>query len=220
MGGARKLSAAALMGWVLLLALAAAAFGTLAWLRVPRMLWSMIGAALMLGATGYALQGHPTLTGVSAQPEREALVADPGLIELRTQMFGRFGADGAYLTAADALARSGSSRFEVQAILGGIRGSPRSARLWTALGDALTRHDGGRLTAPARFAFDQAIRLDPRAPGPWFFLGMAQVRSEDFAGAQASWRRALARTAPDASYRPAIARRLALLAQLRTAVDR
>jgi hypothetical protein len=202
------------MGWLMLLALAAAAFASLAWLRLSRLLWSMAGAALMLGATGYALQGRPMLSGSPARPDNRPMGIDPGLIELRTQMFGRYGMEGAYLTAADAVARSGAGSYEVQALLGGIRSSPKSAQLWTALGDALVRHDGGRLSAPARFAFDQAIRLDPRHPGPRFFLGLAQVRAEDFEGAEVSWRQALDRTSPKAGYRPAIAQRLALLGVL------
>lgn len=202
------------MGWFILIALAALALAALAWLRLPRLLWSMAGAGLMLGATGYALQGRPMLPGSLARPDIRAVGVDPGLIELRTQMFGRYGVEGAYLTAADAMARSGADTYEVQALLGGIRSSPDSAQLWTALGDALVRHDGGRLSAPARFAFDQAIRLDPRHPGPRFFLGLAQVRAEDFEGAEASWRRALARTTANAGYRQAIAARLALLMDL------
>ncbi len=202
------------MGWLMLLGLAASSFAGLLWLRVPRLLWSMAGAALMLGATGYALQGRPMLPGSSARPDTRAVGIDPGLIELRTQMFGRYGTEGAYLTAADAVARSGAGSYEVQALLGGIRSSPTSAQLWTALGDALVRHDGGRLSAPARFAFDQAIRLDPRHPGPRFFLGLAQLRADDLEGAEQSWRQALARTAATAGYRPVIAQRLALLQAL------
>lgn len=207
------------MGWLALALLAGAAFGGLALMRVPRLLWSLLGAALMLGAAGYAWQGRPTLPGRPTASDTQTLLADPALIELRTQMFGRFGAEGAYLVAADALARSGSGRFEVQAILGGIGTSPRSTQLWTALGDALARHDGGRLTAPAQFAFDQARRLDPRHPGPLFFLGLAQIRGDDFAAAEASWRRALALTHPDAPYRSAIVDRLALLRRLRAMMD-
>lgn len=207
------------MGWAMLALLLAVAFAALVVLRVPRLLWSMAGAALMLGAAGYALQGRPTLPGQPARPDMRASVPDEGLIDLRTKMFGRYGADSAYLIAADAMARSGSPRFEVQAILGGIRGAPNSAALWTALGDALVRHDRGQLSAPARFAFDQAIRLAPREPGPRFFLGLAQVRGNDFAAAERSWRQALTSTAPNASYRNAIAERITLLARLRTAMD-
>ncbi len=207
------------MGWLLLAALVVVAFAALVLLRLPRLLWSMVGAALMLGAAGYAWQGRPTLPAQPARTDTTDAESIDGLVELRTQMFGRYGADGAYLTAADAMARSGSPRYEVQTILGGIRGAPKSAALWTALGDALSRHDRGQLSTPAKFAFDQAIRLAPREPGPRFFLGTAQVRATDFLGAERSWRQALALTAPTASYRPAIVERLSLLTTLRAMMD-
>lgn len=206
------------MGWAMLAALVVATFAALVLLRVPRLLWSMVGAALMLGAAGYAWQGRPALPDSPARPNLDAAAPDQAMIDLRTQMFGRYGTDGVYLTAADAMARSGSPRYEVQTILGGLRAAPGSVALWTALGDAYARHDR-QLSAPARFAFDRAVRLAPRDPGPRFFLGLAQVRADDFAGAERSWRRALALTASDAPYRGAIAERVALLARLRQAMD-
>jgi hypothetical protein len=209
-----------MMGWLILAALLLVTGAALVLLRVPRLLWSLVGAALMLGAAGYAWQGRPGLSGHPADPGAAGLGVDPALIDIRTQMFGRYGSDGAYLVAADALARSGSPEYEVQAILGGIRQSPGSVALWTSLGDALARHDGGRLSAPAQFAFDRAARLDPRHPGPPFFRGLAQVRGEDYAAAAASWHRALALTPPGASYRDAIAQRVMLLDRLRAMMDR
>lgn len=208
------------MGWLALALLMALAFGALILMRVPRLLWSMIGAALMLGATGYALQGQPDIPARIATPAGKTLATDPAIAELRGQMFGRFGAEGAYMTAADALSRNGSPRHEVQTILGGIRGTPNSVQLWTALGDAIARHDHGQLSPAAVLAFDHAIHLDPRHPGPPFFRGIAQIRAGDVEGAEASWRRALSLTAPDAQYRPAIAERLALIDRLRAMLDR
>src|SRR3546814_7244633 len=65
---ARELQAAeaTLMGWVWLIVIGAAAAGALALLGVGRGLWSLVGAALMLGATGYALQGRPDEPGSPA----------------------------------------------------------------------------------------------------------------------------------------------------------
>ena len=54
------------MGWLALLLIGAGSFALLVALRVDRLLWSFAGAALMLGATGYALQGSPTLPGKAA----------------------------------------------------------------------------------------------------------------------------------------------------------
>jgi cytochrome c-type biogenesis protein CcmH/NrfG len=202
-----------MMGWIALVVLAAAAFGAMIALRVPRLLWSMVGAALMLGATGYALQGSPALPASPVLPDRNSLVVDEALANLRTDIFGRYGADSAYLTAADALSRGGNPRYEVEALLGGIRTSPKSVQLWTALGDALARHDR-QLSPASRFAFDRARQLEPANPGPYFFLGVAQLRSNDFPAARDSWRMALAKTPADAPYRAAIAQRLALLDRL------
>lgn len=220
MGRAGELPPSSLMGWIALLTISATAFAALALLRVPRLLWSMAGAALMLGATGYALQGEPLRPARFAAPQRADLTPDEGLTDLRTEMFGRFGPDSAYLVAADALSRGGSPAYEVQALLGGIRRTPESVQLWTALGDAIARHDGGQLSPAARLAFDRARRLDARHPGPPFFLGLSYVRAGDLAAAEAAWRRALALTAPDAPYRPAIAGRLELLTRLRAVDDR
>ncbi|KQU62618.1 hypothetical protein ASG67_04015 [Sphingomonas sp. Leaf339] len=208
------------MGWIVLAIMMAAAFAALMLLRLPRPMWSMVGAALMLGATGYALQGRPDLPAQKAMPAGEILATDPAISDIRGQMFGRFGAEGTYLTAADALSRNGSSRYEVQTILGGIRGSPKSVQLWTALGDAIARHDHGQLSPAAVLAFSHASQLDPKHPGPPFFLGLALARAGDVDGAELSWRRALSLTAPNAVYRPAIIERLMLIDNLRQMLDR
>ena len=199
------------MGWVMLAILGAAAMALLVKLQVGRALWSMAGAALMLGATGYALQGRPTLAASPAVAAAPEAADDPALIDLRDQMLGRFTGDGAYLVAADAMTRSGDPKAAVQVILGGIRRIPNSVTLWTGLGTALAAHDNGQVSPPALFAFQQATRLSPRHPAPPFFWGLAYVRAGDFAAARPLWRRALALTPQGASYREAIAVRLALL---------
>jgi len=202
------------MGWVMLAAIAAAAFGVLALLKVERMLWSMVASALMLGAAGYALQGRPGLAG---QPVTAGLAPTPdegATIELRDQMLERYTGAAAYLVAADAMTRLGDRRAAVQVLLGGIRIAPRSVVLWTGLGNALAAHDGNQVSAPALFAFQQATRLAPRHPAPPFFLGLAYVRAGDFAAARPYWARALALTPARISYHDAIATRLALLDRL------
>jgi len=201
------------MGWVWLLLLGAGAMGALVLLGVPRLLWSFVGAALMLGAAGYALQGRPGLPASPAVAARAAAEDDSGLVSLREAMWGRFTGDGQWLVAADAMARAGEKRSAVRVVLSGIRATPDSALLWTGLGTALARHDGA-VSPPARFAFARAMRLAPGHPGPPFFLGLALVREGDFAGAQTAWRRALALAPARAAYRGEIAGRLALLDRL------
>lgn len=210
------------MGWLTLFLLGGLAMSALVLLGLRRPLWSLAGAALMLGATGYALQGRPTLPGQPARPEASATPIDPALIDLRDRMLGRpqFSSDGAYLVAADAMTRIGEPRAAVQAILGGIKHVPRSLMLWVGLGEALERHDGGRLSPPALFAFQQARRIAPDHPAPYFFLGLAYVRAGDFAAARPLWARALALSPVQASYHDDIALRLALLDRLQAEMGR
>lgn len=199
------------MGWLTLLLLGAAAFGAMVALRLPRPLWSMAGAGLMLGATGYALQGRPALPAQAAQPESAKSQSDPGLIALRDQMLGHWTAQGAYVVAADGLTRAGAKREPVQVALAGIRKYPDSVLLWVTLGNTVTAHDGGRVSPPALFAFQQAIRLAPTHAAAPFFLGVAQVRAGDFAAGRQSWARALALTPSGAPWRGELEGRLALL---------
>lgn len=202
------------MGWVMLALIAVAAAGALIALRVSRLVWSMVGAALMLGAAGYAWQGRPTLSASPARPAALLAADDPALIDLRERMLGRFTADAAYLTAADAMTRAGERRAAVTVLLGGLNRYPQSVMLWTALGTALAAHDGNQPSPPALFAFRQAIRVAPLHPAPHFFLGLAYARADDFVAARAEWAKALALSPNRASYREPIAMRLMLIDRL------
>lgn len=202
------------MGWLTLILLALATAAALVALRVDRLLWSMAGAALMLSAAGYAWQGSPALPASAARPDALRIADDPALIDLRERMLGRFTADSAYLTASDAMARSGDRRSAVRAILGGLNRYPNSVMLWTALGTALATHDGNVPSPPALFAFQQAIRVAPQHPAPHFFLGLAYVRANDYATARTEWTKALALSPEGASYRRDITMRLMLLDRL------
>ena len=201
------------MGLVWLAALGLGAMALLIALKAARPLWSLLGAALMLGAVGYALQGSPLQPSRPAAPNPIVAPEDPALLELRDAMFGRYTLDAAYLTAADAMTRTGDSESAVRVLLGGLDRIPRSLALWTALGSAMAAHDGS-LSPPARFAFDQAIRLAPDHPAPPFFLGLAHVRADDYAAARPYWARAAALTPARASYRRDVVLRLALLDRL------
>ncbi|WP_183982705.1 tetratricopeptide repeat protein [Sphingomonas jinjuensis] len=200
------------MGWIALLAIVALAMGAMIVARLPRILWMMTGAALALGAVGYALQGSAMLPASPAQPTQVAAESDdPELAVLRDQMLGRFTGDGAYVIAADAMRRSGDKAAAVRVLLGGINRIPDSLLLWTALGTALAANDGERMSPPALLAFCHASRLSPDHPAPPFFAGLVYVRAGDFAAARPLWARALALTPTNAPYRQGIAMRLLLL---------
>ncbi|MEH3105190.1 MAG: hypothetical protein PGN12_14980 [Sphingomonas phyllosphaerae] len=208
------------MGFVALLVLAAAAFAAMAlWLRVDRLLWSMIGAALCLGGVGYAWQGRPTLGAAAPQRTTTVPPVDIEETQLRDSMFGRFNADTAYLIAADAMTRSGNDDAAARVILGGLSKLPRSFILWTWAGVTLSAEAGHRVSPPALIAFRQAARLAPEHPAPPYYLGFAYLEAGDIAKTRALWTRAVQLSPDGTPYRIEIARRLALLDRLIAAND-
>lgn len=207
------------MGWIALALIGVATGGVLWGIGIPRALWVFVGAALMLGAAGYALQGDPVLPGHPVKANAERIDVDPGLIELRDDMLGRYRADTAYLVASDAMMRSGNPAYAVNVILGGIAKYPDSLALWTGLGMAMATHDGGQVSPPVTFAFARAMQLAPRHPAPPFFLGLAYVRAGDLAAARPYWARALALTPPRVAFRGEIVERLAVLDQFLAEMD-
>ena len=190
-----------MIGLVILALLGAAAFGAGVLLGVPRRVWPLCGAALLLGASGYAWQGRPGLGGAPARPDAVPVVVEPALVDLRGRMMGQFTADAAYFTAADALLRAGDRDSAARLMLAGANALPASYMLWTGLGTTLAIHDGDQVSPAALLAFRQAIRLAPRHPAPYFSLGLAYVRAGDLPRARAMWRRAVALTPPGMSYR-------------------
>jgi len=198
------------MGWIML-ALIGLCSAAVLWLAgVSRSLWSFVGAALMLGAAGYALQGSPTVPGHPVAANAEPIDVDAGLIELRDSMLGRYTAEGAYLIAADGVTRAGDSRSAVQALLGGVNKYPRSLALWTGLGSALSLHDG--IVSPAAlYAFKHATQLNEQHPAPPYFLGLAYIRAGEYATARPYWAKALELSPPQQPYHEQIAGQLARL---------
>lgn len=199
------------MGWAMMIAVGLGAAGLLLAFGVRRGMWSTVGAALMLGAIGYAVQGRPGLPDHPVAANAEGVVIDPGITALRGAIFGRFGEDSAYLTASDGLQRAGETESAVRLMLGAVQHKPGDAALWTELGTAIAAHDGGTVSPAAALAFRRAAQLAPDSPGPWFFAGLAQVRAGNFAQAQPLWQRAQVLTPKDAPYRSDIMIRMALL---------
>ena len=197
-------------GWIAVIVIAATASIALAFGGVSRSLWSLIGAALLLAAAGYALQGRGDLRGHAVAADSEPVPVDQATIDIRGAMLGRFSGDGAYLVASDALMRRGSRDTGANVVLLGLSHYPRSLTLWTGLGTALAQHDGS-LSPAARLAFDQATRLAPDHPAPPFFRGQAYLESGDLVAARHFWKRALALSPRAASYRRDIALRLVAL---------
>jgi cytochrome c-type biogenesis protein CcmH len=200
------------MNWLILLLVGIATTGLLWALGVSRRLWTIAGAALMLGAAGFAAQGPRHLTGKPVAANVEPIVIDPGMVAFRDAVFAPSPADGLARASADARLREGDARGAIAGLARDLAARPDDAVLWTALGYTLALHDHG-LSPSAKFAFRRAVTLAPKTPGPAFFLGMAQVDAGDVAAARPAWAYALSVTPANAPYRPDIAERIAAIDQ-------
>ena len=213
MARARQFQAAgAVVNLLILLGVGIAAVGLLWALGVARGLWTIAGAALMLGAAGFALQSKAHVSDHPVQADVTPIPVDPGMVAFREAVFAPSRADSLALATADARLQAGDAHAAAEGLRAEIALRPDDATLWTALGYVLSLHDRG-VSPAAKFAFRRAVTLAPRKPGPVFFLGMAYVDAGDFAAARPAWAYALAMTPKDAPYRADIADRVAAVDQ-------
>jgi cytochrome c-type biogenesis protein CcmH len=196
------------MGWLILLILVATCFGLLWWLGLRGGFLSAGAAALMVGASGYALQGRPDVRGAPAQGG-EAHDIFP-LTDARHAFFGHFTAAESWLLISEALARDGKSEDAVGVLQNAVKRYPGDPQLWIGLGNALVDHSRG-LTPPAELAYRRAAEIVPGHPAAPFFYGLALARSGDRQGAIAIWQRILATAPKDAEWRPLVEQGVAAL---------
>ena len=196
------------MGWLILLLLFALSLGALWGLGVQRGLLKAAAAALLLGASGYALQGRPDLSGAPAQGSEGRDVFP--LTEARHAFFGQFTPAESWLRMSEALARDGKSEDSVGILENAARRYPGDPQLWIGLGNALVDHAHG-LTPPAELAYQRAAELVPGHPAAPFFYGLALARSGDREGSLALWSQILAKAPPNASWRPLVEQGVAAL---------
>lgn len=191
------------MTWVLAGLLALAAFLAMAFvLKAPRAGWEAIGAALIVGIAGYALQANPAMPG-APKDAPESVSGDPAaLVKARQSLDGKPGLPGdKWLVVGDALARNGHYADAAGVLLGAVRQDSGNADAWLALANALVAHAEGTLSPAALFAFQRGMTAAPEHPGPPFFLGLAMAQSGRFAEARGLWADLLARSPADAPWR-------------------
>ena len=196
------------MGWLMLLLLLAASFGGLWLLRLRGPMLTASAAALLVGASGYALQGRPGLPGTSMSQDRPSAIVP--LADARHAFFERFSGAEGWLVMAEALERRGRTEESAGLLQNAVRTRPGDQQLWIGLGNALVAHSNG-LTPPAELAFRRAAALNPAHPAPWFFYGLARARSGDRKGALAIWRDLLTNAPEDAKWRPLVEAGIAAL---------
>ena len=206
------------MGWLLIVILAALVF-VLLWrfanFRGPSL--QLLASALLIALAGYAWQGRPGLAGKPVPPPVRQKLPDSAFAGAREEMLGQFDSASRWLTIADSYHRSGDTQNAAAIIRAGLRAHPQDADLWVGLGNALVIHADGMMTPAAELAFQRASRLAPEHPGPKFFYGLALAQGGKFDEAERIWRSLLATAPADASWRPMIEERLAMLAQAKSA---
>lgn len=187
-------------GWIIAGGLSIVLMVALIWVgRIPRTAWEITAAALLLGLAGYAWQGNPGLAGT---PRKAAggsgAEFDEQLAEQRRGMAERYGKAGQWLMLSDGLGRQGKTREAANVLLAGLKQTPEDPNLWLGLGNALVAHAGGVVSPGADFAYRRAMTIDPEAPAPRYFYGLALARAGQLQAARELWA-PLAASAPEGS---------------------
>jgi cytochrome c-type biogenesis protein CcmH len=197
------------MIWLAILALAGLGFLAAAFLfGLARSGWTLFGAALLFGLTGYALQGSPGQpASPGAGPEQ---IAETGelMVQARREFYDPETMPSRYVVSADAFARRGQYEDAANFLRNAVAENPRDDEAWVALGNVLVEHAQGQLSAAALFAYARAEELAGDNPAPGYFVGLAMLRQGEFAQGRRMWAEIVAEAPEDAPWRPVVADRL------------
>lgn len=190
-------------GWVALAFLAFASLAIIGWfVRKSKGLWQVAAATLLLGMTGYALQGRPALPSSPAKSLSAKEDAAVQLVEMRADMDQSFGSAKRWLITADSFAKQGDYKLSASYIQAGLRQNPQDPDLWSALGLQLMLASDGQMSPPAQLAFDKAREIRPNYPAPYYFAGLARLFGGDLNGAILLWEKTLSLATPKAKWKP------------------
>jgi cytochrome c-type biogenesis protein CcmH/NrfG len=192
-------------GWLALALLALLSLSVLVYcVRSSKGLWQVAAAAVLLGMTGYALQGRPSLPPAPAQPIEANAAGATQLVEIRADMDESFGSAKRWLVTADSFAKQGDYPLSAAYIQSGLRSDPQNADLWSALGVQLMLASAGQMSPPAQLAFDKARAIRPNYPAPYYFAGLARLFAGDLDGAILLWEKTVSLATPKAKWKTRI----------------
>lgn len=197
-------------GWVALGLLAAVSLAALVLLgRLQKGYWQVAAAAVLLGMTGYALQGRPAVLSAPSKSLAAKEDAAIQLVEMRADMDQSFGGAKRWLVTADSFAKQGDYKLSASYIQAGLKKNPEDPDLWSALGLQLMLASNGQMSLPAQLAFDKARAIRPNYPSPYYFGGLSRLFNGDIDGAILFWEKALSLATPNAKWKPRLESQLA-----------
>ena len=168
--------------------------------RLPRKLWEMCAAFLVLGLAGYAFQGSPNLAAApQAAIERDNAAASQ-LIEIREQMAGTFAGSKNWTILGDSLARKGNYKLAMSVVGSGLKKQPKNADLWAAQGLYAMLANNGRIGEPSELAFAKARKFNPNLAAPDYFEGLNALTDGEVLTTLEKWDAALAKAPKDSKW--------------------
>ena len=191
------------MIWLVVLVLAGVGFAVAVLaLNLPRSAFTIMGAALLFALTGYAWQGSPDLASAPRAATAGEKPRSTSLIDIRREMFGGIVQPSRNVGISDGFARRGQYQDAAGFLKNALEENPDDTEAWVALGNALVMHAEGRMTPPARYAFEQARATNGDQPAPAFFEGLAYLAEGKMIETRDLWAEALDKAPADAGYRP------------------
>ncbi|NNC53956.1 MAG: hypothetical protein HKO08_13035 [Erythrobacter sp.] len=203
------------MSWIAVIGLAALSFlAAVFLLKVNRSGWSLLGAALLFGLSGYGLQGSPAIQSAPGTTRAQQGLDGELLVSSRRDFFDADQLPSRWILTGDGFARRGDYMQAAGFYRSATQENPADTEAWLALGIALVEHADGNLTPPALKAFERAQALDETNGGARYFLGLSWLRAEQVGRTVELWSEALEAAPEDAPWRDTLALRLMRLQQL------
>lgn len=197
-------------GWIAMSLIAVISLAALVLLgRLQKGYWQLAAAAILLGMTGYALQGRPSVQSSPAKSLAAKEDAAVQLVEMRADMDQSFGGAKRWLVTADAFAKQGDYKLSASYIQAGLKQNPNDPDLWSALGLQLMLASNGEMSLPAQLAFDKARAIRPNYPAPYYFAGLSRLFAGNIDSAILFWEKALSLATPNAKWKPRLESQLA-----------
>ncbi|MCB2047322.1 MAG: tetratricopeptide repeat protein [Novosphingobium sp.] len=190
------------MTWLAVTLLAALAFAVLTLvLKVPRQGWTALGATLVMGLAGYAMQASPDQPGSPKAVEEAKPAFDAAQLTMRNKLADRsIPSQNRWIVISDAMARNGQYADAAQVLLGAVEDNPKDTEAWLALGNALLAHSQGVPTPASLYAYGRAEQASPDAPAPAFFMAVALTSGREPEKARKYWEKFIMQSPPDAPW--------------------